>query len=90
MGGELETVATRLWRDRVQVREQERNEALARARIAEEKVAILNAENDRLAGEVAHLRALVEPDESRAREAIQDQMEALRSALLTMLTTSAA
>ncbi|ACL58369.1 hypothetical protein [Methylobacterium nodulans] len=86
MSGEPETVATRLWRDRVQAREQERNEALARARIAEEKVALLNAENERLAGEVARLRALLAPDESRARAETEEQMEALRLALLPMLT----
>src|SRR4051812_50167387 len=51
-----ETAAIRLWRDRVQVREQERNEAQARARIAEEKVAALTAENDRLARENTHRR----------------------------------
>ena len=33
-----ENAATRLWRDRVQLREQERDEAQARARLAEEKV----------------------------------------------------
>src|SRR4051794_7864419 len=51
-----ETAATRLYRDRVQFREQERNEAQARARIAEEKVAALSAENDRLARENTHRR----------------------------------
>lgn len=85
MSGETESVATRLWRDRVQVRENERNEALARARIAEEKVALLSAENDRLAAEVARLRALLEPDTSRARAETEAQMEALRVALLPMI-----
>lgn len=86
MIGETESAATRLWRDRVQVREQERNEALARARIAEEKVALLSAENDRLAAEVARLRALLAPDERRARAETEEQMEAVRLALLPMLT----
>ena len=89
MRDELETVAARLWRDRVQLRERERDEALARARLAEERLALLEAENDRLAGEVARLRALVEPDEARARETIEEQMDALRSALLPLLASSA-
>ena len=88
MISETETVATRLWRDRVQVREQERNEALARARIAEEKVVLLGAENDRLAAEVARLRALLAPDEGRARAEMEEQMDALRLALLPMLARS--
>ena len=41
MSEDAEAAAARLWRDRAQIREQERNEAQARARIAEEKVAIL-------------------------------------------------
>ena len=85
MSGESETAASRLWRDRVQMREQERNEALARARIAEEKVALLSAENDRLADEVARLRALLAPDAARARDETEAQMEALRRALLPMI-----
>jgi hypothetical protein len=88
MSGEPEAVAMRMWRDRVQVREKERNEALARARIAEEKVALLSAENDQLASEVARLRALLAPDESRARAETEQQLEALRLALLPMLTRS--
>ena len=48
--------AARLWRDRVQMREQERNEAQARAHRAEEQVARLTAENDRLASENALVR----------------------------------
>ena len=90
VSSEQETVATRLWRDRVQVREQERNEALARARIAAEKVALLSAENDRLAGEVARLRALLAPDERRARADTEKQMEAVRLALLSLLGSAAA
>src|SRR3954454_20134920 len=57
MSDKAETAAIRLWRDRVQLREQERNEAQIRARLAEEKVAALTAENDRLA-----------PDKGRMRE----------------------
>lgn len=90
MTGETESVATRLWRDRVRVREQERDEALARARIAEEKVALLGAENDRLAGEVARLRSLLAPDEERTRSETEAQMEALRLALLPMIAGSEA
>jgi regulator of replication initiation timing len=81
-----ETVATRLWRDRVQIREQERNEAQARLRIAEEKVAILMAENDRLAAENARLRALLNPNADSARNETSLQMEALKGALLPLLT----
>ena len=36
-----ESAAARLWRDKAERREQERNEAQAQTRIAEEKVAIL-------------------------------------------------
>jgi hypothetical protein len=65
MSGRAETAVTRLWRDRAQLREQERDEAQARARIAEEKVAALRAELDRLANENARLRALLTPDTVR-------------------------
>jgi regulator of replication initiation timing len=85
MSDEKETVASRLWRDRVQIREQERNEALARLRIAEEKVAILLAENDRLTAENARLRALLSPDAARARTETEQQMKALRGALMPLL-----
>jgi hypothetical protein len=81
-----ETVAIRLWRDRVQIREQERDDALTRARIAEEKVAILTAENDRLAAENARLRALLNPDSDRARLETEQQMAALKGALLPLLS----
>ncbi|GEO14719.1 hypothetical protein [Microvirga aerophila] len=86
MSDENETVATRLWRDRVQIREQERNDAQARARIAEEKVAILMAENDRLTAENARLRALINPDTNQARSETEQQMEALKGALLPLLS----
>ena len=48
MSDQNETAAARLWRDRVQIREQERDDARARVRIAEDKVALLMAENDQL------------------------------------------
>ena len=62
MNDTAENIATRIWRDRAQVREQERDEAVARARSADEKAASLAAENarrcdqnDRLAAEIARL-----------------------------------
>ena len=55
MSDTAETAASRLWRDRAQLREQERNEAQARARLAEEKLTALAAENDRLATRNTHL-----------------------------------
>jgi hypothetical protein len=85
MSDQSESVASRLWRDRAQIREQERNEALARLRIAEEKVAILTAENDRLVAETARLRALLNPDAIRARTETEQQMQALRGALMPLL-----
>jgi regulator of replication initiation timing len=94
-----ESAATRLWQDRVQLREQERNEAQRQARIAQEKVAALTAENDRLATEVAHLagqndrlatevarlRALLAPDPASDRAQTEREMEALKDALLSLL-----
>src|SRR5919206_5282487 len=88
MSDNAETAAIRLWRDRVQLREQERNDAETRARIAEQKVAILTAENDWLATENARLRALLAPDAAQARAETELQMEALRSALLPLLNES--
>ncbi len=62
MSDAAENIATRLWRDRAQVREQERDEARAKARAADEKAASLAVENtrqrgqnDRLAAEIARL-----------------------------------
>ena len=62
MSNTAENIATRLWRDRAQVREQERDEAQARARMAEQKVTSLTADNarqcdqnDRLAAEIARV-----------------------------------
>jgi hypothetical protein len=51
MSDEAGSVAVRLWRDRAQLREEERNDAQARLRIALEKVAILMAETERLEAE---------------------------------------
>ena len=97
MSDRADSAATRLWQDRVQLREQERNEAQQQARTAEQKVALLTAENerlatehahlagqnDRLATEVARLRALLAPDPARAETELQ--MAALRDALLALL-----
>jgi hypothetical protein len=80
-----ETAATRLWRDRVQIREQERNDAQARARVAEDKVALLMAENDKLIAENARLRALLSPDAARVRAETEPQMQALRGALIPLI-----
>ena len=55
MSDQAETATTRLWQDRVQLREQERDEAQRQVHIAEEKVAVLAAENERLATENAQL-----------------------------------
>ena len=85
MGDKDETVATRLWRDRVQMREQERDEARARLKIVEEKVAILTAEISRLAAENIRLRAQVNPDISQARSETERQMAELRGALMPLL-----
>jgi hypothetical protein len=86
MSDEKEGVAIRLWRDRAQLREEERNEAQARLRIAQEKVAILTAENERLEAENARLRALHAPDTISARAQTELQMEALKGALLPLIT----
>ena len=85
MSEDAEAAAIRLWRDRAQIREQERNEAQARTRISEEKVAILIAENDRLAEENARLRAQLTPAELDTRVEIEQQIKALRRALLPLL-----
>ena len=80
-----DTVATRLWRDRAQIREQERDDAQARLRIAEEKVAILMAENGQLAAENVRLRGLLNPNAGRARSETERQMAELRGALMPLL-----
>jgi regulator of replication initiation timing len=69
----------------VQIREQERNDAQSRARLAEEKVAILVAENDLLTAENARLRALLNPDAARVRAETERQMQALKGALMPLL-----
>ena len=84
MSDKAEAAAIRLWRDRAHLREQERDEAQARARIAEEKVAILTAENDRLADEIAR-RALLNPGAAEARAETEQQMKDLKTALLALL-----
>ena len=55
---------------------------------AEEKVAILTAENDRLLEENARLRAQLTPAGLDARAEIHQQMKALQSALLPLLETA--
>jgi hypothetical protein len=80
-----DTVATRLWRDRAQIREQERDDAHARLRIAEEKVAILIAENGQLAAENVRLRGLLNPNAGRTRSETERQMAELRGALMPLL-----
>ena len=85
MNDEAGSVAVRLWRDRAQLREDERNDAQARLRIAQEKVAILMAENARLEVENERLRALQAPDESVAQAETDLQMEALRGALQSLM-----
>jgi hypothetical protein len=56
-----------------------------RARIAEEKVAILTAENDRLAHENASLRAQLTGDSAQSSTETECQTEALRKALIEVL-----
>ena len=81
--------AARLWRDKAERREQERNDAQAQTRIAEEKVAILIAENHRLAAENALLRAQMGSDTLQGKAQTEMQMEALRRALVTLLANEA-
>jgi hypothetical protein len=88
MREEGETAAARLWRDRAENREQERNEALARARLAEATCAVLAAENEGLRLELARLRAFASPDLKQPKTEIEVQMEALRTALLEVLGSS--
>jgi hypothetical protein len=85
MSDEGETAAGRLWRDRVQLREHERDEARARARIAEENVAVLTAENDRLADEIARLGVLLTKRDAAQGAETEKQMENLRIALVSQL-----
>jgi hypothetical protein len=92
MNDKAESAATRLWRDRVQLREQERDEALVQARMAKEKVANLTAENarlwalvERLEADIARLRAQLTPDPTSARAQTEQEMGELRSELLSLL-----
>ena len=85
MSDQNETAASRLWRDRVQIREQERDDARTRARIAEDKVALLMAENDQLTAENARLRSLLNPDAAKARTETEQQMQALKGALMSLI-----
>jgi hypothetical protein len=86
MSDKDETVAARLWRDRAQIREQERDETQARLRIAEDKVAILTHEINQLTAENARLRAMLNPDAGRARGETERQMAELRGALMPLLS----
>jgi hypothetical protein len=66
MSDTAETTATRLWRDRALIREQERNEAQVRASVIEEKLAALAVENDRLASKNSDLRTRTTGSPSRS------------------------
>ncbi len=83
MSDDTETAILRLWRDRVQMREQERNEAMGRLRIAEEKIARLMAENDRLRVQLEGGR-----DADSSSDDTVLQMQALKDALLPLLSDS--
>jgi hypothetical protein len=85
MSNKDETPATRLWRDKAQIREQERDDAQARLRIAEDREAILTHEINQLAAENARLRAMLNPDAGRARSETERQMAELRGALMPLL-----
>jgi hypothetical protein len=82
-----ESATARLWRDKAEIREQERNEARARTKIAEEKVAILTSENARLVSENARLRAQMGANPIEGEAETEMQMEALRGALIPLLGT---
>src|SRR3954469_3251845 len=92
MSDTAENAAARLWRDRVQIREQERDEAQARVRIAEQNAeqniarlpvenARLCGQNDRLAMEIARLR---EQNDQLAAEVAR--LRALRAAEASVRT----
>ena len=99
MRDDPDNTVARLWCDRAKIREQERDEARTQARLAQEKVARLTAENDRLASENAGLRsqndrlaielarmgALLLPNPDRARVEAERKIEALRAELLALL-----
>ena len=84
MSDQNESVASRLWRDRAQIREQERDDARARLRIAEEKVAILMprtiSSQPRMPGCARCSTQIL-----RARTETERQMAALRGALMPLL-----
>jgi hypothetical protein len=86
MSNKDESPATRLWRDKAQIREQERDDAQARLRIAEDRVAILTHEINQLAAENARLRAMLNPDAGRVRSETERQMAELRGALMPLLS----
>jgi len=87
MSDESESVVARLWRDRVGLREAERDAALARARRAEDRLAELMAENARLMAELARLKMQAGSEAvAPALSETELQMEALRGALLPLLS----
>jgi hypothetical protein len=89
MNKEAETAAARLWRDRAEIREQERNEALAQARLAEARCALLATENEHLRLELASLRAFASLDPKRTKTSeIEAEMEAVKEALVSLLAPS--
>jgi hypothetical protein len=90
MSNKDDSPAARLWRDKAQIREQERDDARARLKIAEEKVAILMAESARLSTENARLRAQINPDAGRTRNETERQMAELRGALMPLLANPSA
>ncbi len=85
MNDAAETAAVRLWRERATIRERERDETHAQARIAAEKLAIISAENDRLSTESARLRAQIDRD---GRTRAETEMQPLRCALIPLLLPS--
>jgi predicted nucleic acid-binding Zn-ribbon protein len=85
MSDKDETIGTRLWRDRAQIREKERDDAQARLRIAEDRMATLMHEINQLTAENARLRTLLNPDAGRARSETERQMAELRGALMPLL-----
>ncbi|MCB8819501.1 hypothetical protein [Microvirga rosea] len=87
MSDESETIATRLWRDRVSLREAERDAALARARQMEDKLAELMAENARLTAEIARLKMSAGSEAISSHSETELQMEALRGALLPLIAS---
>lgn len=87
MSDESETIATRLWRDRVNLREAERDAALARVRQMEARLADLMTENARLTAEIARLRMAAASEAMAPVSETELQMEALRGALLPLISS---